>query len=42
MLTYADDGTFGQTKLKLAGCSKIYASRTEMLKELNTTGADAC
>jgi hypothetical protein len=32
------DGTVRRATLKLAGCSKVYSSRTEMLKELNTTG----
>jgi len=32
------DGTVRRTALKLAGCSKIFNSRTEMLRELNTTG----
>ena len=30
------DGTVRRSSFKLAGCSKVYASRTEMLRELNT------
>jgi len=32
------DGTVRRSSFKLAGCSKVYASRTEMLRELNTCG----
>ena len=32
------DGTVRRSCLKLAGCSKVYSTRTEMLRELNTCG----
>jgi hypothetical protein len=32
------EGTVKRSTLKLAGCPKVYSSRTEMLRELNTTG----
>lgn len=32
------EGTAKRSSLKLAGCPKVYSSRTEMLRELNTIG----
>jgi len=36
--TLGFEGTVKRSALKLAGCAKVYPSRTEMLRELNTTG----